>query len=291
MEKIYKNYAWEDRNLQMPTIARGRYVQLGEDDRSLNTIQVKLPFWVLDYSFEAAKDYKVEAPISKWQRRTDNTIHLYPANCLYWEKKRLHRIRHSVYILFRHGELAGLNELINPDYNYMEIYDPKQQISRHLIEIAEIGYQTQERGFWRAQTLLFKIISILHSCESQGGPTYTIPSEKTPENLSLSEKVDKYLISHLSKPITRKIIAAKFNVSISSLSHTYKTQTGMSPMKKLMLFRIDLAEDMLLQGESLGVIAEHTGFSSPFHLSSMFKKTIGVSPQEFRRKQKGNKRY
>lgn len=54
-------------------------------------------------------------------------------------------------------------------------------------------------------------------------------------------------------------------------------QRAISPMKKLTLLRIDLAENMLQQGESLGVIADYTGFSSPYHLSLMFKKITGMS--------------
>jgi len=282
MHKIYKNYAWKERDLQMPTLLRGRHMYLGEDERPLNTIQIQLPFWALDCSFGNSITYKVEAPLGKWRERTNNTLHLYPPNCLFWETKRLHKIRHNTYILFKHGELAGLNELIDPNYNYIRIFDPKQKITRYLIEIADIGYRNQERGFWEAQTLLFKIISLLHRCKLQCEETFAFPSDKVANNLSFSEQVDKYLISHLAESVTRNTLAKKFNVSISSLAHTYKMQTGISPMKKLMQFRIDLAENMLQQGESLGVIAEYTGFSSPFHLSAMFKKTLGITPRDYR---------
>jgi AraC-like DNA-binding protein len=287
MNKIIKNYVWKDRDLLMPTLVKGSYTYLEKDNRPLHALQIKLPFWVLDCSLKHVTDYKVHAPQGKWRERAINTLHLYPADCLFWEKKRSHKTRHCTGVLFKHGELAGLNKLIDPDYNYMRILDPKQKIIRYLIEIAEIGHQNQERGFWDAQILLFKIISLLHHCEPQDEATFTIPSEKALDTLSLSEKVDSFLMAHLAKPVTREILAAKLYISVSSLAHIYKMQTGMSPMKRLMQFRIDLAENMLQQGESLSTIAESTGFSSPFHLSLMFKRTLGITPRDYRQKLKG----
>jgi AraC-like DNA-binding protein len=283
MNKIYKNYVWQERDLQMPIIIRGRYMCLKENERSPKTIKIKLPFWILDYSFDFSIDYKVKAPLGKYQKREAYTLHLYPANCTFFETNRSTQKQHSTYILFKHGELAGLDKLIDPNYNYLSIPDPKHQISKYLVEIAEIGYKYHEQGFWQAQTLLFKIISLLHTCKIKGETAY-IPAMLEERELTLIEKIDRYLFEHLGNAVSREEIAAKFNISVSSLSHIYKEQTGISPMKKLMQFRLNLAENMLQQGERLETIADAAGFSSAFHLSSMFKKNLGISPKDYRKK-------
>ena len=272
----------------MPTIIRGRYMYLNDNERSPKTIEIKLPFWILDYSFEASVNYKVKAPLGKWLKREANILHLYPPDCIFWETKRFPSKRHSAYILFKNGELCGLDKLIDPNYNYLMISDPKLQLSQYLVEIAEIGYKYQEDGFWQAQTLLFEIISILHQCKLKGETAY-ISLPKKDDELSLIEKIDRYLFDNLSLAVSREDIATKFNISVSTLAHVYKKQTGMSPMKKLMQFRLNLAENMLQQGEMLEAIAEATGFSSAFHLSTLFKKNIGISPRDYRKKFKNDK--
>ncbi|MFP4382237.1 MAG: helix-turn-helix domain-containing protein, partial [Candidatus Sumerlaeia bacterium] len=57
-----------------------------------------------------------------------------------------------------------------------------------------------------------------------------------------------------------------------------------SPMDYLLRLRIDKARQLLMQTSmNLAEIAEHTGFSSPYHLSNVFKKVRGQSPSEYRR--------
>ena len=288
MGDFYKNYVWQERDLQMPMLIRGRHMKLEDKDRFPKTIKVNLPFWVLDYSFQASIDYKVESPMGRWQKRYANVLHLYPPDCSFIEARRPGKNRHSTYILFKNGELAGLDKLIDPSYKYLRIPDSKQEISRYLIEIADIGYKYHEDGFWKAQTLLFKIISIIHQCKLQGENAF-IPAPPKEDDLPLKERIDKYLLEHLTEPISRESIAAKFNISVSTLAHSYKKETGISPMKKLMQFRLNLAANMLQQGEVLETIAETAGFSSAFHLSAMFKKNLGISPKDYRTKFRNDK--
>jgi AraC-like DNA-binding protein len=288
MSDFYKNYVWQERDLQMPMLIRGRHMKLDAEDRSTKTINVNVPFWILDYSFRDSTDYRVEATMGKWRKRDANVLHLYPPNCSFMETRRGEKDLHSTYILFKYGELAGLDKLIDPDYNYLRIPDSKQEISRYLIEIADIGYKYHEDGFWDAQTLLFKIISMLHCCNLQGETAY-IPAPPKEEDLPLKERIDRYLLEHLTEPIKRESLAAKFSISVSTLAHSYKKETGISPMKKLMQFRLNLAANMLQQGKMLETIAETAGFSSAFHLSAMFKKNLGISPKDYRTKFRNDK--
>jgi len=55
------------------------------------------------------------------------------------------------------------------------------------------------------------------------------------------------------------------------------------PMTFLTNWRIDLAADLLRQPDlTLGAVAQQVGYSTPFALSSAFKRVRGVSPQAHR---------
>lgn len=77
--------------------------------------------------------------------------------------------------------------------------------------------------------------------------------------------------------------AGQLHLSPNYFGDLIKKEIGKSAQEYIQLTVINTAKDLLISSEkSISEIAYHLGFKYPHHLSRMFKKVVGTSPQEFR---------
>ncbi len=78
-------------------------------------------------------------------------------------------------------------------------------------------------------------------------------------------------------------LAAETGVSRSALARRFHDIVGEPPMTFLTGWRLALAADLLCEPDAtVGSVARKVGYSSPFALSTAFKRVRGVSPQQHR---------
>ncbi len=98
------------------------------------------------------------------------------------------------------------------------------------------------------------------------------------------EKIIRYVNEYHTEEITIEKLSEKFNYSISSISHKFKKNTGMSLRKYIEQLRIHHAKRLLTQSNlNITEIAMLTGFCNSGYLSMIFKKNIGVTPSQYRK--------
>lgn len=91
------------------------------------------------------------------------------------------------------------------------------------------------------------------------------------------------LLERCAAPHQMEEIADELNVSYSTLRRTFRAQTGMSMKDYQMAMRIQKAKDMLDNtNTSIKGIAAQLGFSSAFHFSNQFRKSVTCSPSDWR---------
>ena len=97
----------------------------------------------------------------------------------------------------------------------------------------------------------------------------------------------KYIKDNISNPdLDVAEIAENSNFSEGHLRRMFKSQFGVSPMQYIQNLRFNMAEAMLMNGElSIKEISESCGYASQFYFSRIFKKKIGASPSEYRKRQ------
>jgi AraC-like DNA-binding protein len=82
-------------------------------------------------------------------------------------------------------------------------------------------------------------------------------------------------------PWTVHELAREVGVSRAALARRFHELVGEPPMTFLTGWRIALAADLLREpGATIGSVAHQVGYSSPFALSTAFKRLRGVSPQQ-----------
>jgi AraC-like DNA-binding protein len=86
-----------------------------------------------------------------------------------------------------------------------------------------------------------------------------------------------------ARPWTVASLATEIGVSRAALSRRFHDVVGEPPMAFLTQWRLALAADLLCEPDAtVGSVAEKVGYSTPFALSTAFKRVRGVSPQEHR---------
>ena len=86
-----------------------------------------------------------------------------------------------------------------------------------------------------------------------------------------------------AEPWTVAHLASEAGVSRAVLARRFNEMVGEPPMSFLTRWRLGLAADMLGRRDmTIGAVAHEVGYSSPYALSTAFKRERGVSPSEHR---------
>ena len=93
----------------------------------------------------------------------------------------------------------------------------------------------------------------------------------------------KLIYNNPSHPWTVANLAAAVGCSRAVLARRFTEQVGEPPIAFLTSWRLALAADLLRSSTAtLAAVARQVGYSTPFALSSAFKRTYGLSPREHR---------
>lgn len=97
-------------------------------------------------------------------------------------------------------------------------------------------------------------------------------------------RVTEYINAHLDGSITLEEAAAVVHLSPSYLSEYFKTKTGFNFKDYVLERRLKRAMELLKKGQlPIKEIAAHCGYNDFKHFTKVFKKTLGITPTEFRR--------
>ncbi len=93
------------------------------------------------------------------------------------------------------------------------------------------------------------------------------------------------LENSLQRQVSLAELTELTSMSVSTLNRTFKEATGYSPIEYHLRIRIKKASEILCNsGLNITEIAYRTGFEDSNYFSRQFKKIMGVSPLEFRKK-------
>ena len=106
------------------------------------------------------------------------------------------------------------------------------------------------------------------------------------DNSALFDKAICYIERNFHKKDCSILkLAQELNVSRTTLYREFIKRTDMSPVCYLKKYRLEQASEMLKKDKSIAVseVAFLCGYQNPYYFSKDFKKTMGVSPSEFRK--------
>jgi AraC family transcriptional regulator of arabinose operon len=133
--------------------------------------------------------------------------------------------------------------------------------------------------------ILFANLSLPHFLASFIAPENF--SDKQPEMKmgSATEKAMLYIQQHYSEEVVLDDIARAAGRSVSFFSRKFRSDTGYSPVGYLNYIRIQKACQLLhFTDIRVNELAFKVGFNDPFYFSRYFRKHIGISPFQYRKR-------
>ncbi len=97
-----------------------------------------------------------------------------------------------------------------------------------------------------------------------------------------------YLMNHYRESVDLKILAELVNMAEGSLCRFFKMNVGSSIFEYLNRIKVDFACQLLMNPEmSILEVCLDSGFNNLSHFNKQFRKNMGISPSEYRRRFKG----
>ena len=94
-----------------------------------------------------------------------------------------------------------------------------------------------------------------------------------------------FVKEHYQEPVRVGDIAASAFISERECLRSFSRSLGISPLQFLLSYRLKEAERLLREeGMNISEIAYRTGFESPSHFSSLFRRRHGITPTEYRKR-------
>ena len=98
----------------------------------------------------------------------------------------------------------------------------------------------------------------------------------------------RYIDANYSKNITLDTLAEITHINKFYLAHIFTECMGQSPINYLTEVRLAASKQQLATSNmSIAQVASNNGFSSQSYFSQIFKKKIGVTPQQYRKQNSG----
>lgn len=155
------------------------------------------------------------------------------------------------------------------------------EILKYLSELYKL-YQKQSYGFeLLVQALLVKIwLTLVLNLDRkvQGSSAELVMEERIKHMVT-------YIQSVFSETITLEQIAASANVSKSECIRCFKSRLGMTPIEYVIELRISKAMSLLSSTAlSVSEIGQICGFESASYFTKIFKRSLGVTPSDYRKR-------
>lgn len=93
----------------------------------------------------------------------------------------------------------------------------------------------------------------------------------------------EYIARHYMKTLTLEEISKHVHLNASYLSIVFKKETGQNFSDYLTSYRVEMAKNMLRQGDmSIAAISEAVGYADSKYFSRIFTKLVGIKPSAYR---------
>lgn len=116
-----------------------------------------------------------------------------------------------------------------------------------------------------------------------------IPNEKPYFYIAQVEKIKEikdFLVVHKNENFTQAQLAEMFNVPITAMKNCFKSVYGQPMGSWFMQYRMKYAAEILIANRKISIteLAGEVGYDSPSKFAISFRKIIGMSPTEYRRR-------
>jgi AraC-like DNA-binding protein len=151
----------------------------------------------------------------------------------------------------------------------------ESRISVQGVEILDAVHAELERGALASALRLLMLVA--PHADAPGARGGLAPWQK--------RKVDRYMREHLEQPLQVKRLAGQVSLSVSHFCRAFKESFGTTPHSYVIRLRLELAQRLMLTTrDPLSRIALACGLADQAHLSKLFRRWVGETPNAWRRR-------
>ncbi|MBB6735273.1 response regulator [Cohnella zeiphila] len=203
-------------------------------------------------------------------------------------------------VLFESGKKAELTERLNAAFKEMadspatgEWLESVYHLLLHMV------YHVSHRKGWSAQEVVGSKLLAGESFATRSPSRLKSWAERLlatgmdyfgqheGDHLANIEKVKKYVQEHI-RDVNREDLAAHVYLNSAYLSRLFKKETGQSLMDFIIVTKMNQAKILLTEtNEKISDIGHSLGYENFSYFGKAFKKTVGITPQEYRKRYQG----
>ncbi|WP_128099794.1 MULTISPECIES: helix-turn-helix domain-containing protein [Paenibacillus] len=158
----------------------------------------------------------------------------------------------------------------------MNLNDPEVRIQGELmLAILNVASKPGYMDQLEKQTLFYQLlISVFRGARNA----------RNQENGKWMYAAQEFIHAQYSEPLTLGELATQFDMKPKYFSHLFQKYTGMGPMRYLMHYRLNRAQELLEMGSyTVREVAVKVGYADPYYFSRVFKLHKGIAPSEVRK--------
>lgn len=168
---------------------------------------------------------------------------------------------------------------ISKNYSYYS-YTSSQN---HLVSFAQMMLNEFREKKPHYEMICQSILQVLliYISREQNLSILTDASSKLSKECALAKR---YIDTNFSKNITLDTLSEVTHINKYYLAHSFASYVGQSPISYLTDRRLQASMELLINtNHSIAQVASSTGFSSQSYFSQIFKKSAGMTPQQYRK--------
>ncbi|WP_052675780.1 AraC family transcriptional regulator [Paenibacillus sp. IHBB 10380] len=150
---------------------------------------------------------------------------------------------------------------------------------RHVDSMYEEWNQRQILERFHVKIRFYQFVhTLVQQLQHQG-----VASKET----DMVEQIIQYIHEHFNESISLESLAELWNYSIQYLSRQFKRRTGRSPIEYVIQARMARAKELMIRTDATAQeIAASVGYSDVFYFTRLFKKQVGMTPGQYKKKVK-----
>ncbi|WP_282139125.1 helix-turn-helix domain-containing protein [Rossellomorea aquimaris] len=153
------------------------------------------------------------------------------------------------------------------------------------LDIDSVGYEEQ------FHKIMFSILNEHINTYTEIESLHAIRNSTREELYRRVSIAHDYIRSYFNQPIKLEEVAKAACLSPNHLLRTYSQIYGRTPHQHISVFRIQKAKQLLAElDHNMTDITFELGFQNPVSFSKMFKQHVGLSPREYRKKVRSDKK-
>ncbi|AJY75917.1 response regulator [Paenibacillus beijingensis] len=174
---------------------------------------------------------------------------------------------------YPHAVCKGLEELIIFLYHAIEPFTGHSHVMRKAEQDAQTRIN-QAGSLQEALTAAYKEIQWVND--------NIFLHQQAKQKKYLIESIRQYLLDHPFDTVTLHDVAERYHLNASYLSRVFKEEAGETFSGYIQQVKIELAENMLKNGQRVSKVAETLGYLNISSFTRMYKKVKGMPPSSLR---------